>query len=129
MNAQEIYKKRIEEASIEYTMKTRPMCIAGDAFADMAIEINKNPAFISRATFALQNQWILVDEDLPKYDVAVIAMEYNPELSWEDQSILFAHRSKNPDVWKDKNDFCIYPPTIMKITHWMETPRLEGGEK
>lgn len=56
MNAQEIYKQRIEEASIEYTMKTRPMCIAGDAFADMAIEINKNPAFIAGATFALQNQ-------------------------------------------------------------------------
>jgi hypothetical protein len=128
MNAQEIYKQRIEEASIEYTMKTRPICIAGDAFADMAIEINKNPAFISGATFALRNQWISVEEGLPPYDKEVIGMDYMPELALE-QTIIFVHRSNNPNVITDKNKFCVYPPSFCKVTHWMPIPSLEGGEK
>lgn len=128
MNAQEIYKQRIEEASIEYTMETRPMCIAGDTFADMAIEINKNPAFISGANFALQNQWISVEEDLPPYDKAVIGIDYMPELAWDDQTIIFVHRSNNPEVVTDKNKFCVYPPSFCKVTHWMPIPQLKGGK-
>lgn len=126
MNAQEIYKQRIEEASIEYTMKTRPMCIAGDAFADMAIEINKNPAFISGSTFALQNQWISVGEALPEkikdknYSKYVLTrQEY-----YEHEYHVIARYDYGFNMWLSTNYF---KPEF--ITHWMPIPSLEGGEK
>ena len=126
MNAQEIYKQRIEEASIEYTMKTRPMCIAGDAFADMAIEINKNPHFISGANFALQNQWISVEEALPEkmkdknYSKYVLArQEY-----YEHEYHVIARYDYNFKMWVSTTYF---KPEF--ITHWMPIPILEGGEK
>lgn len=81
------------------------------------------------AKYALQNQWISAEEDLPPYDKAVIGMDYMPELAWDDQTIIFVHRSNNPEVVTDKNKFCVYPPSFCKVTHWMEIPQLEGGEK
>lgn len=80
-------------------------------------------------SFALQNQWISVEEALPPYDKAVIGMDYMPELTWDDQTIIFVHRSDNPNVVTDKNKFCVYPPSFCKVTHWMEIPSLEGDEK
>lgn len=38
-------EKEIRQASIEYTMKNRPMCIGGDAFSDIMDEMNRNYAF------------------------------------------------------------------------------------
>lgn len=62
----EMLQKRIEEASIDYTMRTKPMCIAGDAFADMARELNKNPDFIAGCKWMLEYQRISVEEALPE---------------------------------------------------------------
>lgn len=122
----EILQKRIEEASIEYTMKTRPMCIAGDAFADMARELNKNPAFIAGANYALQNQWISIDEALPlkrqKVLVAVLDTKSNTHFFGFDTI------DDDEEFLRDKNGFAIENDSH-KITHWMEFPQLEGGEK
>lgn len=81
---------------------------------------------IEIADFALQNQWISVEEGLPPYDKEVIGMDYMPELALE-QTIIFVHRSNNPNVITDKNKFCVYPPSFCKVTHWMPIPSLEGG--
>ena len=45
-------KEEIRNASIEYTLKNRPMCIGGDAFAEMADESNQNLAFEEGAKWA-----------------------------------------------------------------------------
>ena len=87
----------------------------------MAIEINKNPAFISGANFALQNQWISVDEALPDYEEDVIVTN-----SYDDY--WFAHRSNNEKVIVDEYGFA-RTPTVLRITHWMPIPSLKGGEE
>ena len=58
-------------------------------------------AFVSGGLYVLDNLWIDVDVKLPEYNKAVLAMDYQPQLSWDDQCIIIAHRSKNPDVWKE----------------------------
>lgn len=45
-------EEQIRQASIEYTLKNRPMCIGGDAFAEMADELNRNPSFEEGAKWA-----------------------------------------------------------------------------
>ena len=45
-------KEEIRNASIEYTLKNRPKCIGGDSFAEMADELNRNPAFEEGAKWA-----------------------------------------------------------------------------
>lgn len=127
----EILQKRIEEAAEENVLEISPY-ITSDSANDSEVECAYKRAqetFIAGATFALQNQWILVDEDLPPYDKVVIGMDYMPELTWDDQTIIFVHRSNNPDVVTDKNKFCVYPPRFCKVTHWMPIPSLEGGEE
>lgn len=42
----------IREASIDYQLSTNPRAISGDAFADMAREMNVNPSFIAGAKWA-----------------------------------------------------------------------------
>lgn len=39
--------EQIREASIDYQLSTNPRAIGGDAFADMAREMNVNPSFIA----------------------------------------------------------------------------------
>lgn len=39
----------IEKASAEWQMSNNPICISGDTFADMALQMNVNPAFIAGA--------------------------------------------------------------------------------
>ena len=48
-------KEEIRQASIEYTLKNRPMCIGGNSFAEMADELNRNPAFEEGAKWADEN--------------------------------------------------------------------------
>ena len=45
-------KEEIEKASVEYQINTKPMCIGGDAFADMVYKFNINPSFIAGAEWA-----------------------------------------------------------------------------
>ena len=122
-----ILQKRIEEAGREHYAKSySPFA---DPYEESKEFENDCYCFKEGATFALQNQWISVEEDLPPYDKAVIGMDYMPELDWDDQTIIFVHRSDNPNVVTDKNKFCVYPPSFCKVTHWMEIPSLEGGEE
>jgi hypothetical protein len=133
----EILQKRIEEAAnttvknlYDYAKQTRNPKVSAysEGYLD-AIDVQGDFLFREGANYALLNQWISVEEDLPPYDKAVIGMDYMPELDWDDQTIIFVHRSDNPNVVTDKNKFCVYPPTFRKVTHWMIIPSLEGGEK
>ena len=126
----EILQKRIEEASIDYTMRTKPVCIAGDAFADMARELNKNPAFIEGANYALQNQWISVEEDLPPYDkdvfVRFVSRFQNNPNEYE-VGYCTRCRTKDETVLTDKKGFSIIGN--MEIKHWMPIPEMKVGEE
>jgi len=138
-----IYKKRIEDAAKRYSWSHDTIGVDKETFETESFKgrhINvKNevriPVFHEMevavkfgANFIIRNMWISVDEDLPPYDKSVIAIEYDSDLPWEEQRILFAHRSENPDVVTDNNKFCVYPPAIMKITHWIPVPYLEKNQ-
>lgn len=114
----EILQKRIKEASIDYTMRTRPMCIAGGAFADMARELNKNPDFIAGANYALQNQWISVEEALPEEKYLVLTRVKTPV------GIVYRSDYYINDYWYR----CRYNQEEI-VTHWALIPSLKGGEK
>jgi hypothetical protein len=45
-------EEQIRQASIEYTIKDRPMCIGGDAFSEIMDEMNRNHAFEEGAKWA-----------------------------------------------------------------------------
>ena len=45
-------EEQIKQASIEYTLKNRLMCIGGDSFAEMADELNRNSSFEEGAKWA-----------------------------------------------------------------------------
>ena len=45
-------EEQIKEASIDYQLSTDPRAIGGDAFADMAREMNVNPSFIAGVKWA-----------------------------------------------------------------------------
>lgn len=44
--------KEIEEASVEYQISKNPLALGGDAFADIAYNMNINPSFIAGAKWA-----------------------------------------------------------------------------
>ena len=122
-----ILQKRIEEAAKKTAC---PQCVFNDGgTCNNDDDCKLFDDFVGLMAFALQNQWISVEEDLPPYDKTVIGMDYMPELAWDDQTITFVHRSNNPNVVTDKNKFCVYPPTFCKVTHWMEIPSLKGGKE
>ena len=45
-------EEEIRQASIEYTIGNRPMCIGGGAFSKMADELNRNKSFEEGAKWA-----------------------------------------------------------------------------
>lgn len=45
-------EEEIREASIDYQLSNDPRAMGGDAFADMAREMNVNPSFIAGAKWA-----------------------------------------------------------------------------
>lgn len=45
-------EEQIRQASIEYTIKNRPMCIGGGAFSEVVDEMNRNYAFEEGAKWA-----------------------------------------------------------------------------
>lgn len=79
--------------------------------------------FIKGATFALQNQWISVDERLPKGKEDVfVRNEYGGcTAAW--------YSRKTKDWHLTCGEICGDDIISSKITHWMEIPSLEGGEK
>ena len=48
-------EEQIKQASIEYTLKNRLMCIGGDDFAEMADELNRNSSFEEGVKWADNN--------------------------------------------------------------------------
>lgn len=111
MNAQEIYDKRIEEAARE---------------CDYQYE-KEERAFISGGNYALKNQWISVEEELPtldeKYDFSerYIVRTQNNEIK--------VMRIFRNIAWCDIYRGGAYIPFEKDIvTHWMPIPSLEGGE-
>ena len=74
--------------------------------------------FKKGANWAIENMWISVTDDLPELGKSVIVCnEEDPEWCW------FGHRTESEDVVKDENDFAIVGN--LKITHWMEVPKLK----
>ena len=45
-------QKQIEDAGIEYTITNKPRCVAGDNFADLARQLNKNLDFEAGAKWS-----------------------------------------------------------------------------
>lgn len=76
-------------------------------------------AVIYGATFALQNQWISVEEALPNYEEDVLVRN-----AIDDYFVTY--RSED-SVDRDEYGFVNYHP--VKITHWMPIPSLKGGEQ
>lgn len=81
-----ILQKRIEEAARDFNRKEGiPYALTGHVFN----------AFIEGATFALKNQWISVEEalpkeeDLPEFDREVIALQ---RIIGHHYRVVFAHR-------------------------------------
>lgn len=64
------------------------------------------------------NEWQDVDDNLPEYEEDVLVCDKrNPQEMW------FTHRSANPKVLRDKNDFCEIPDS--RVTHWMRVKQVE----
>ena len=89
-----ILQKRIEEAAMQ-----------------VPFERGTRESFRDGATFALQNQWISVDEGLPDFqqDVVVTNSKGDYWIAW---------RSNDNCEHKDNNGFVNYG--IGEITHWAE---------
>ena len=108
-----ILQKRIEEAAGQYAERRFNTRLLYDMYGRQC-----KSDFIEGATFALQNQWISVDEALPEEDKKVIAMsEFGDIERMKYHNKAFYHLKGS--IIKDGE----------KITHWMEIPSLEGGEE
>lgn len=119
-----ILQKRIEKAAHQY--------IQSDAVEPENMQLAFGD-FINGAMWALQNQWISVEKALPEYDRCCLAM-------YEDGGIIVAKYEDKDWWWQDGfvvgrnsqgdlmySSSCKVPDGL--ITHWMEIPSLEGGEK
>ena len=111
-----ILQKRIEEAAYRES-----------SIYDITAIKESNAAYyaaIKVATFALQNQWISVEEALPEvdghgYSKPVLVMDDTNEL-------LVSTYSKIYDKWNVVGPVSYHR---LVVTHWMSIPSLEGGEK
>ena len=117
-----ILQKRIEEAK----QKEYPLPPMVDGAVCKVLAMAEQTAYKKGATFALENQWISVEEALPDkgHDVLVAVLNtktntyfYGFDAIVDDSVFL-----------RDKNGFSI-EVDYHKITHWMPIPQLEGGEK
>lgn len=63
-------EEQIRQASIEYTIKDRPMCIGGGAFSEVIDEMNRNYAFEEGAKWADRTliekacKWLISQEEI-----------------------------------------------------------------
>lgn len=103
-----ILQKRIEEAAYQY--------IQSDAVAPENMQLAFGD-FIKGARWALQNQWISVDEALPPKEDndSSITVLVHCQKGW---CGIDYYRYKYGE-WLNNGD---------SVTHWMEIPSLEGGE-
>lgn len=114
----EILQQRIDEAAKE--MSHNKMSFWEDCnYSTKDIEEIIYDACKLVSGYALQNQWISVEEALPKYEKDVLVRN-------ADDDFFVTYRSED-SVDADEHGFVNYHP--LKITHWMPIPELKGGEK
>lgn len=92
-------EQQIIQASIEYTIKNRPICISGNALSEIRDEINRNHAFEEGAKWADEhpinmwhdtneeprlNQWFLAQIGDNAFDTFVMEMDKNED--WKEWS-------------------------------------------
>ena len=84
-----------------------------------------SPEFIEGAKFALENQWISVDEDLPCQHEELLSKEKEGYtelvMAYTNIGVIFISMRKYNDGWKWETSN--YFPKII-ITHWMPIPEL-----
>lgn len=107
-----VLQKRIEEAANKYAAKIEEQNPNSEAY-----DIDGN--FITGATFALQNQWISVEEALPEFEGNF--SDYflvRTERGW--CMVTMYYRTSEKEYWWNLEK--------TKVTHWMQIPSLKGGE-
>lgn len=108
----EILQKWIEEAARDYASEKYPL---QDGFENWEYPIRD---FIKGATFSLQNQWISVDEALPKESgdyLVIVRQSSDSEAYFHEISTYNA----TDNIW-------FYVGKLI-VTHWAPIPSLEGG--
>ena len=84
-----------------------------------------SPEFIEGAKFALENQWLSVDEDLPCQHEELLSKEKEGHtelvMAYTNIGVIFISMRKYNDGWKWETSN--YFPKII-ITHWMPIPEL-----
>ena len=106
-----ILQKRIEEAAHQY--------IQSDAVAPENMQLAFGD-FINGAKFALQNQWISVEEALPDFQQSVVVTNSKGDYwaAW-----------RLNDNCEDTDDNGFVNNGIGEITHWMMIPTINNEEK
>ena len=88
---------------------------------DIDVKCAIRAAFYSGLEWQRNSQWYPCDgEILPPYDMPVIVRLVDED-DGEYFGETFMHRSKNPDVYKDNNDWALIVRG-MKHTHWCYVP-------
>lgn len=105
----EILQKRIEESAHQY--------IQSDAVAPENMTLAFGD-FINGTKWALQNQWISVEEALPKFEgnfseYCIIRTENGF------YAVTMYYRTSEKEYWWNFEK--------VKVTHWMPIPTLKGG--
>ena len=103
-------EEELRKAADEYTSSDKIRYIQDATDRDV------EDAFVEGAEWALEHQWIDVNDRLPCYEADVIAT--NGEGSY-----WFAHRSERAFVDRDHNGFARIGPFV--VTHWMPVPQLK----
>lgn len=105
-----ILQQRIEEAAEEYANSTTSNLL------NVFETTGRFEGFEQGATFALQNQWISVDEELPEFegnfsDYYII----RTESGW--CAVTMYYRTSEKEYWWNFEK--------VKVTHWMPIPSLK----
>ena len=127
MTAQEIYKQRIEEAAIDhYATSYSPFDDPYEKSLQFELEYE---CFKAGATYALQNQWISVEEALPTENRIIARL--SESFCGTKDCIEVLHFCERYGLTSPKGyyDLCGEEVPTNAITHWMSIPSLEGGEK
>ena len=82
-----------------------------------------SPEFIEGAKFALENQWISIEDDLPCNHLELICW---PEIDEGTETITVFARSKYGDIW---SDYMVYKNSKWRWNdfepaYWMIAPKL-----
>ena len=113
----EILQKRIEEAK----QKEYPLPPIVDGAVCKVLAMAEQTAYKKGAIFALQNQWISVEEALPEEDIPNCFVAYKAM-----DMVLYStgsYEKDNKEWYVDGVGF------NAEVTHYMPIPTLEGGEK